>query len=484
MSVRVLIVGAGEAGQMLAREIRVRASDRYTVVGFLDDDRSLVGKMVADISVLGVCDDLSDVVRDERPDEVIIAVPTAERSFIRHVIALCRDAGVPFRIVPGLLEIIHGPVHLEQIRDASPEDLLGRESVHFDMNAIAECLAGKTVLVTGAGGSIGAEICRQIGLFPLRRLVLLGRGENQVYDVEQQMRTAYPQLETVSVIADIRDRPALQRRFAEHTPQFVYHAAAHKHVHYMEAFPCEAVKNNVVGTWNVIQVAGQTGVDRVVMLSTDKAVNPHGVMGATKRIAEYLMKSSDQPGRTRYITVRFGNVLGSRGSVVPLFIRQIREGRAVTVSDAEATRFFMSVREASMLVVQASIMGQGGEVYILKMGRPIRILELARDLIALHGLRPGADVEVKFTGMRPGEKLHEDLVAPGEKTVESPHEQIIRSLAALPDGFDAAGCVRALRECAEGGNDEGVRRLLSSWIPDASLRHDAPGRCSGGSTRV
>ncbi len=483
MTKRVLIVGAGEAGRMLVREIAARADAEYAPVGMLDDDPALAGTHVDGVPVLGACSDLPDVVRAQAPDEVIIAVPSADRAFVRRVIARCRDAGVPFRIVPGLLEIIHGPVRLEQVRDASPEDLLGRETVHFDMDWIAGKLAGRTVLVTGAGGSIGGEICRQIGRFPLARLVLLGRGENQIYDTEQRIRDEYRNLNVASVIADVRDADALRRRFAEYAPDFVYHAAAHKHVHYMEAFPCEAVKNNVVGTWNVIEAARAAGVGRVVMLSTDKAVNPRGVMGATKRIAEYLMKSADEDGGTRYINVRFGNVLGSRGSVVPLFIRQIREGLAVTVSDEQATRFFMSVREASMLVVHASLMGRGGETYILKMGRPIRIMELARDLIALHGLRPGEDVEVRITGLRPGEKLHEDLVAPGEETTASQHDQIVQSLARLPDGFDASSCVRELEALAGRGDDRAVREYLASWIPDAALSADTNDAGTGGSAQ-
>jgi FlaA1/EpsC-like NDP-sugar epimerase len=386
MKTRALIIGAGEAGRMLVRELTVKAPELYDVVGLLDDDAGLHNHVVEGVSVLGAIDDLVDVVAREKVDQVIVSVPSAERDFVRRVVTLCRDANVSFKIVPGLLEIIKGPVHFEQIRDARPQDLLGRESVEFDESAISRELAGATVLVTGAGGSIGGEICRQIARFDLGRLVLLGRGENQIYEIEHTLRRDFPNLDTSVVIADIRDNIALRRAFEHFRPNFVYHAAAHKHVHYMEAFPEEAVKNNVFGTRNVIDAARDAKVGRMVMLSTDKAVNPSGVMGATKRLAEYLMMAASGNGdEPRYITVRFGNVLASRGSVVPLFVRQIRGGGPVTVSDKAASRFFMSLKEACMLVVQASLMGRGSEIFILRMGEPIKIVELARDLIALHG---------------------------------------------------------------------------------------------------
>jgi FlaA1/EpsC-like NDP-sugar epimerase len=469
MSKRILIVGAGEAGRMLARELRVRAAEQYTLLGFVDDNPALTGADFDGSPVLGVGDDLPRVVKELEADEVIISVPSAGRDFVRRVVRLCRDAGVPFRIVPGLLEIIDGPVHLEQIRDVHPEDLLGRDSVAFDDDTITAALSGKTVMVTGAGGSIGSEICRQLCRFGLDRLVLFGRGENQVFEIENELRGRYPGIEMVSVIGDIRDAVALRRTFERISPEYVYHAAAHKHVHYMEAFPEEAVKNNIVGTWNVIEASVAAGVDRVVMLSTDKAVTPTGVMGATKRIGEYLMKAAGRDSATRFISVRFGNVLASRGSVVPLFIRQIRSGGPVTVSDEAVTRFFMSIREACMLVVQASLMGQGGEIYILRMGEPIRIAELARDLIALHGYRPDVDVPIEFTGLRPGEKMHEDLVNPGEVTEASDHEHVLTSLSTVPEGFSAPEVVAAFARLAEQGDGAGIRNYLQQLIPDAAL---------------
>jgi FlaA1/EpsC-like NDP-sugar epimerase len=456
---------------MLVHEISSRGPEAYEIIGFLDDDRDLVGRQIEGYPVLGLSDDLAEIAGREAPDEAIIAVPSASREFNRKMVMLCRDANVPFRIVPGLLEIIKGPVYLEQIRDMRPEDLLGRESVEFDESAISRELAGRTVLVTGAGGSIGGEICRQIGRFGLGKLYLLGRGENQIYEVEYQLRSLFPALEVVPLIADIRDARALRRLFEEVSPHYVYHAAAHKHVHYMEAFPAEAVKNNVFGTLNVIEASRAAGVERVVMLSTDKAVNPRGVMGATKRFAEYLMMSraggdSEKP---RLITVRFGNVLASRGSVVPLFMRQVSEGGPVTVSDKRATRFFMSLKEACMLVVEASLMGKGGEVFVLQMGEPIRIIEIAKDIIALHGYRAGIDFRIEVTGMRPGEKLHEDLIAPGEEAVPSPHEYILCSRGSLPAGLDVDSVLSELKQMTEAGDGDGIRLCLSRAIPDAEL---------------
>jgi FlaA1/EpsC-like NDP-sugar epimerase len=457
---------------MLMHEIASREPGAYDVVGFLDDDPAISNQSVEGYPVFGTCEALPSVVKQHAVEEAIIAVPSATREFNRKIVSLCRDAGVPFRIVPGLLEIIKGPVRLEQIRDMRPEDLLGRESVEFDETEISRVLAGRSVLVTGAGGSIGGEICRQIGRFGLDKLYALGRGENQIYEIEHELRSLHADLDVVPLIADVRDHDALQRLFVDVSPDYVYHAAAHKHVHYMEFFPVEAVKNNVFGTLNVIDAARAAGVERVVMLSTDKAVNPRGVMGATKRFAEYLMMSP--PGGTgdrtpRFMTVRFGNVLASRGSVVPLFIRQIGAGGPVTVSHQDASRFFMSLKEACMLVVEASLMGEGGEVFILQMGDPIRILEIARDVIALQGYVPGVDIDIDIVGLRPGEKLHEDLIVPGEEPERSQHEFILRSRSSPPAGLDLDEALSELKQLADAGDEDGIKRCLSRAIPEADL---------------
>ncbi len=454
---------------MLAREVGTRARDHYLAVGFLDDNPALVSRDVDGLPVLGATDALAQAVRAQGVDEVLIAVPSAGRDFVRRMVALCRDAGVAYRIAPGLLEIIKGPVHLEQIRDVRPEDLLGRETVEFDEGEIARFLDRRTVLVTGAGGSIGGEICRQVGRFDVERMVLLGRGENQVYEIERELRTLYPKRDVVPVIIDVRDRDALTRTFALYEPEIVYHAAAHKHVHYMEAFPAEAVKNNIIGTRNVIDAADAAGVARVVMLSTDKAARPGGVMGASKRVAEYLMAARNNPsGAPKLISVRFGNVLASRGSVVPLFVSQIRAGGPVTVSHEDATRYFMSLKEACMLVIQASLMGEGGEIFILRMGEPIRIAELARDLIALSGHKVG-DIRIEFTGLRLGEKLHEALIAEGEETIPSRHEHILRTASRVPPRADLDAALDKLAALAAAGEDDAIRTELARMIADASI---------------
>jgi FlaA1/EpsC-like NDP-sugar epimerase len=479
MMKRVIVIGAGEAGRMVVREIDATPESGFDVVGFLDDDPKLHGAVVERRPVLGDCGALPDLVASRKIEEAIVAVPSGSREFIRRVISLCRDARISCKIVPGVIEIIKGPVRLEQVRDVHPEDLLGRETVEFAERSLESGLAGRKVMVTGAGGSIGGELCRRIGRFDLRALHLVGRGENQIYDIEHQLRTLYPSLEIEAVIADVRDAKGIARVVSRVRPDYVYHAAAHKHVHYMEAFPAEAVTNNVFGTVNAIRAARDSGVKRFVMISTDKAVNPEGVMGATKRVAEFLMtdfsREFDEP---RLLTVRFGNVLGSRGSVVPLFINQIRGGGPVTVSHPEATRFFMSLKEACLLVVQASLMGNGGEIFVLRMGTPLNILDMAKDLVALHGLRPGVDIDIEIVGLRPGEKLHEDLVVEGEEVTPSPHERILTAHPQLPDGWERDTVLETLGDLVDAGDERGIRAYLSEIIPDARLggerREDAP----------
>jgi FlaA1/EpsC-like NDP-sugar epimerase len=470
MNKRVIILGAGEAGRMVLREIISHPDSGMEIVGFLDDDPSLQGTHLEGFAVLGNTDALPRVAVEHVVGEVIIAVPSGTREFIRRVITLCRDANISFKIVPGLIEIIKGPVHLEQIRELHPEDLLGRETVEFDEDVIRRELSGRRVMVTGAGGSIGGEICRQIGRFGIEELLLLGRGENQIYDIEHQLYDLHPSLKIQSIITDIRDEEGISRVFDRFKPQYVYHAAAHKHVHYMEDYPEEAVKNNIFGTANIIQACRKTGVERLVMISTDKAVQPGGVMGATKRMAEYLMiEHAEKTKVPRLITVRFGNVLGSRGSVVPLFIRQIRDGGPVTVSDPEASRYFMTLKEACMLVIQASLMGAGGEIFILKMGSPIKIIEIAKDLIALHGLRPDIDMPIKTIGLRAGEKLNEALIAEDEQVSSSSHDNILTSRPILPDGMRLSSVLDELKRLTDAGDSVGIRKFLEKVIPDAKL---------------
>ncbi len=463
---KVLIVGAGEAARMVASEIACSAELNASVEGFLDDDAGLAGMKVEGSPVLGRTTELESVVAERDIDEVIIAVPTAPGRFVRDIIRRCRRAEVAYKIVPGVMEIIRGTVHIDQIREVRVEDLLGRETVTFDFEAAAGRLAGKKILVTGAGGTIGSELCRQLARVRPASLMMLGRGENRIFAIEQEIRADNPGLELVTVINNLREPERLYKVIARLAPDVVYHTAAHKHVHYMERDPEEAVLNNVAATINLARAIEKCGTERFVFISTDKAADPKGVMGATKRLVEMYLSRINPDSACRFMTVRFGNVIGSTGSVVPLFVSQIGRGGPVTVSHPEATRFFMTVKEASLLVIQASVSGKGGETYILDMGEALNILDMARDIILLTGHEPDSEIPIEFTGLREGEKLHEVLVgedetleppAPGEKIM------IARSPAATGDNFKAD--VDSLVEAARTGDRNGVLRLMSEIIP-------------------
>lgn len=462
---RILLAGAGTAGQMAVAEIRRHPEAGFDPVGFLDDAPALRGAQVSGLPVLGRLDDLVEVVRAERVQEVLIAIPTARGAVVRRLIAACARARVGSRIVPGLMEIIRGDVHLQHIRPVRPEDLLGRETVELVEEPVREVLHGKRVLVTGAGGSIGQELCRQILRFAPASLVLLGRGENSIFEIESELRDLHPDAELEGVIADIRDGEAMVRLGARHRPDVVFHAAAHKHVPYMERFPSEAILNNVWGTLQVVGLAAEAGAGRLVLVSTDKAVRPRSVMGASKRFAEHLLQDLQRTSRMRLLAVRFGNVLGSRGSVVPLFQAQLRRGVPLKVTHPEATRYFMTIREACLLVLQASALASGGEVYMLRMGEAVKILELARDLVALSGFDPD-EVPIQFTGLRPGEKLHEELYADSDAALPSPHPHIVVArLGDLPVP-DVQAAAADLVERARRGDDAGIRARLAALLPD------------------
>ena len=411
----VLIIGAGEAGREVASQIDCGGTVNAVAAGFLDDDPSLTGGTVDGIPVLGTTADLERIAAAGRIDEIIIAVPSAPGRFVRDMIKRCRRTGLPYKIVPGVMEIIRGAVHIDQIREVRVEDLLGRETVEFDPSSAAQVLAGRRILVTGAGGTIGGELCRQLARIGPAALIMLGRGENRIFDIEEEIRNAAPGLEIVPVIDSLREPGRIMRILEELRPEVIYHTAAHKHVHYMERDPEEAVLNNVAATVNLVEAARRCGTSRFVFISTDKAADPTGVMGATKRLVERYLRAIGDGSSCRFITVRFGNVIGSTGSVVPLFIRQINRGGPVTVSDPAATRFFMTVKEAALLVIEASVKGDGGETFILDMGEALNILDMARDIIMLTGHEPGAEIPIEITGLRDGEKLHEVLVGPDEE---------------------------------------------------------------------
>jgi FlaA1/EpsC-like NDP-sugar epimerase len=406
------------------REMQANPHLGLTPVGFLDDDRVKVGMVIHGLSVLGTREDIPALVRKRGIDEVVIAMPTAPGRAIRDVVEICHQAGVACKTVPGVYELISGRVTIKQVRDVRIEDLLRREPVQIEGHDAAGYLEGRVVLVTGAGGSIGSELSRQIAVRRPQRLLLLGHGENSIYNILMEMRNVHPGMDVQPLLADIRDEGRLETLLAAHSPQVVFHAAAHKHVPLMERNVAEAVTNNVFGTHCLLAVAERHGVERFVLISTDKAVNPANVMGATKRVAELLVQEVAQRTGRAYVAVRFGNVLGSRGSVVPLFQRQIAEGGPVTVTHPEVERYFMTIPEAVQLVIQAGALGQGGEVFVLDMGEQMRVVDLAEALIRLHRLEPGRDIEIVFTGLRPGEKLSEELFATGEKIRRTRHEKI------------------------------------------------------------
>lgn len=422
--IRFLIVGAGNAGEGLLREIHRMSVTQYDVIGFIDDDPVKQGINIHGIPVLGTVSQLPRICKDRSIEEIAIAIPSATRQQLRRVIQVCEGTQVRFRTVPSITDIASGKLRVSEIRDVDINDLLGREVVQLELDRIETFARGKTILVTGAGGSIGSEMCRQICHFGPRLLLLLEQAENPLFYVERDLRRQFPDVRTQPVICDITDQPRVEAVFEQYKPQVVIHAAAHKHVPLMELNPGEAVKNNVLGTQTVANAADRYGATHFVMISTDKAVNPTSIMGSSKRIAEMYIQDLGKTSRTQFITVRFGNVLGSEGSVVPIFKKQIAEGGPVTVTHPEMKRYFMTIPEASQLVLQAASMGKGGEIFLLDMGDPVRIVDLAKELITLSGFRPGEDIEIVFTGPRPGEKLFEELRIEGENMQRTRHPKI------------------------------------------------------------
>ncbi len=426
---RAIIVGAGEAGQLVGRELRQNPDSEVIPVCYLDDDPEKLGRRIHDIPVVGRLDDLPAAIRRHRVGEVIVAIASAPRKVVTEVVEKARAAGVDFKIVPRLSDVISGATRVSEVKEIRVADLLGRNSGSPDLELLRAYYAGKTVMVTGAGGSIGSELCRQLAFLGLGKLVLFERNESNLYHLAQlleEMKTPAP---AVPVLGDICDRPCLDRAFAAHRPQVVLHAAAYKHVPLLEDNAAEAVKNNLLGTKTLAAAAMQTGVDRFVLVSTDKAVRPSSVMGCTKRAAEFICQEAALGSATEFVTVRFGNVLDSDGSVVPLFRRQIERGGPVTVTHPEVTRYFMSIPEAAGLVLTAAAIGRPSSVYVLEMGSPIRIDDLAREMIQLAGLVPGRDIEIAYTGLRPGEKLHEELWYTHEELTSTAHPGILAALS-------------------------------------------------------
>ena len=467
--VNTLIIGAGDAGATIAREIERYHKRSRKVIGFIDDDESKFNRLMGGVRILGNRHDIPSIVKENKVKEIIIAMPSVTRNEIRNIMEICSPLKCKVNTLPGMYQLLDDEVLVSHLHPVSIEDLLERDEVRLDMDIVEHYIRDKVVLVTGAGGSIGSEICRQIMRVGPKQLLLLGHGENSIYLINQELKNIYKDGPIIPIIADIRDKQQLDQIFTQYNPQVVFHAAAHKHVPLMEIQPMAAVLNNIYGTRNVADVAGRHGVERFVMISTDKAVNPTSVMGATKRVAEKVIISMNDTYDTKYITVRFGNVLGSRGSVIPLFKKQIEAGGPVTVTDPEMTRYFMTIPEASQLVLQAGAMGKGGEVFLLDMGEPVKIIDLARNMIRLSGLEPDKDIHIKITGLRPGEKKYEELLTSEEGTNRTNHTKIFEAALETVDRDWLMKKIGTFDSCE---TDMDVIGVLQDIIPTYTPNHN------------
>lgn len=464
-----LLVGAGRIGAALVKEMVGRSDAELEVRGFVDDDRHKRGGSVNGIKVLGTTQDLARLVDELSIEEVVLAIDQAKGKQIRRVLDICRAIPVKAQIVPSLNEIANGRVSVSRLRDVEIEDLLGREPVELDDENLGEFLGGRVVMVTGAGGSIGAELVKQIACYSPKCILLVERAEFCLFDIEQYLSRNFPEVECEPLLADVGDEPRMREIFEGHAPEVIFHAAAHKHVPLMEKNTIEAVKNNIFATQLVGELAGESGCADFVLVSTDKAVNPTSVMGASKRFAELVIQALNQKHKTRYVAVRFGNVLGSAGSVVPIFREQIREGGPLTVTHKEMTRYFMTIPEASQLVMQAGALGNGGEIFILDMGQPVRILDLAEDMIRLSGLEPYEDIGIEFTGIRRGEKLFEELEITGEDLLKTRHPKIFIGQLATYTVKEVGDLMASFREAVSKADESLVRDLIERHLPESQI---------------
>ena len=471
---RVLIVGAGRAGEMLARDLLRDPERTLMPVGFVDDDLRKRGVDIHGIRILGTCNQIPRLASEHGVELILLAVPSARSPELRRIVEYCETAGVEFRAVPCLNDLVAGRVSINALREISIEDLLGRDPVSLDREAISAELTGKCVLISGGGGSIGSELCRQVAKLKPSRLVLLEKSEFNLYRIEHELRQALPELELHAVLGDIADKAAVDRVFMTFKPNVVYHAAAYKHVPMLEEQAREAMQNNVIGTRLMAQAADRYGADAFVLISTDKAVNPANIMGASKRISEIFCQNLSSRSRTRYITVRFGNVLGSDGSVVPLFKAQIKAGGPLTVTHPEMIRYFMTIPEACQLILQAEAMGKGGEIFVLDMGEPVKITYLAEQMIRLSGQEPGKDIEIVYTGLRPGEKLFEELFHEKEHLVGTQHEKIFLARPRQLDWEELNKKIDSIKKACEQFDEAALLRLIDSLVPELQRPSTAP----------
>ncbi len=463
---RILIVGAGNAGETLLREIQRMPVMQYDVVGFIDDDRSKQGVRIHGVPVMGKVSEVREIAQSKDVDELVIAMPSVSHTKLREVIKYCQGTNLRFSTIPDLVSIASGKVRVSQMREVDINDLLGRDPVKLELDHIQNFLKDKVILITGAGGSIGSEMCRQVCQFGPKQLILLEQAENPLFYIEGELRRKFPQTPFHGIICDIFDRERVNVVFETCHPEVVIHAAAHKHVPLMENNPGEAVKNNICGTRNIAYAADKYNATNFVMISTDKAVNPTSIMGSTKRVAEMVIQGLNERSSTQFVTVRFGNVLGSNGSVIPIFREQIAQGGPVTVTHPEMQRYFMTIPEASQLVLQAATMGKGGEIFVLDMGEPVKIVDLARELITLSGFRPGDDIEIRFTGMRPGEKLFEELSIEGEDMQPTCHPKIGIWKNVPTDEKRLTEAIEQLATLANRCSRDQIVKLIKAIVPE------------------
>lgn len=468
----ILIIGAGAGGALVLNEIKNNIQLNKKVVGFIDDDNQKIGRFIRGIKVLGNRDDISRIVLEKNVSEIIIAISRVEDSNLKEIIQRCKETGLPVKIIPSVSELIDNKFSINSIRDVKVEDLLGRTVVQLEREGINDYIKGNTILVTGGGGSIGSELCRQIAKFLPKEIIILDIYENNAYDIQNKLIREFKDINIVTLIGSVRDKVRIEQIFKTYKPQIVFHAAAHKHVPLMEYSPSEAIKNNVGGTYNIAQYACKYDVKKFVLISTDKAVNPTNIMGATKRICEMIIQSINSKSKTEFVAVRFGNVLGSNGSVVPLFKKQIEDGGPVTLTHKDITRYFMTIPEAAQLVLQAGAYARGGEIFVLDMGEPVKIYDLAYNLIKLSGFEPNVDIDIEITGLRPGEKLYEELLMSEEGLTETKHKKIF---IGKPNDFDfdyISNKISELIELSIYGSAEEIKNKLKEIVPTYKEPHE------------
>lgn len=461
---RVMIVGAGEAGNAIIKEIVTSNYSTMTVACIIDDDKTKWGSFIQGIKVIGGRDKILECADVYSIDEIFIAIPSASPAVIKDILDICKETECKLRVLPGIYQLVNGEVNVSKLRDVEVEDLLGREPIKVDIDSIMGYVSGKVVLVTGGGGSIGSELCRQIAGHKPKQLIIVDIYENNAYDIQQELIRKYPELNLVVLIASVRNTNRMNGIFEEYRPDIVYHAAAHKHVPLMETSPNEAIKNNVLGTWKTAQAAAMHGTKKFVLISTDKAVNPTNIMGASKRICEMIVQTFNNNYDTEFVVVRFGNVLGSNGSVIPLFKRQIEQGGPVTVTHPDIIRYFMTIPEAVSLVLQAGAYARGGEIFVLDMGEPVKILDLAKNLIRLSGYKVDEDIKIEFTGLRPGEKLYEELLMDEEGLQDTANKQIH---IGKPIELDERVFFKQLKELKEATQSESadIKHMIQEIVP-------------------